>query len=59
MDGRLLIEKLLAYGKAHSRPKKEKFGGGLLRFIDFLESAFYGGAVIDFPVSAKILIILR
>ena len=43
----------------HSRPKKEKFGGGLLRFIDFLESAFYGGAVIDFPVSAKILIILR
>ena len=60
MDGRLLIEKLLAYGKAHSRPKKEKFGGGLLRFIDFLESVFYGGrAVIDFPVSAKILIILR
>ena len=44
----------------HSRPKKEKFGGGLLRFIDFLESAFYGGgAVTDFPVSAKILIILR
>ena len=44
----------------HSRPKKEKFGGGLLRFIDFLESVFYGGrAVIDFPVSAKILIILR
>ena len=44
----------------HSRPKKEKFGGGLLRFIDFLESAFYGGeAVIDFPVSAKILIILQ
>ena len=38
----------------HSRPKKEKFGGGLLRFIDFLESVFYGGgAVIDFSVSAK------
>ena len=44
----------------HSRLKKEKFGGGLLRFIDFLESVFYRGeAVIDFPVSAKILIILR
>lgn len=43
----------------HSRPKKEKFGGGSRRFIDFLESAFYGGAVTDFPVSAKILIILR
>ena len=44
----------------HSRPKKEKFGGGLLSFIDFLESAFYrGGAVTDFPVSAKILMILQ
>ena len=44
----------------HSRPKKEKFGGGLLRFIDFLESAFHGGeAVTDFTVSAKILIFLR
>ena len=44
----------------HSRPKKEKFGGGLLRFIDFLESVFYGGgAVTDFTVSAKILMILQ